>query len=73
MKLCGKQMLMTKPKLLVGMVWCDNVDLALSHSMVKISDDYFLKIKQGEFLNAHITYQSHMSISMFKPSTCAYL
>jgi hypothetical protein len=41
MKSCGKQMLMTKPKLLAGMIWCDNVDLALSLSMVKISDPFF--------------------------------
>jgi hypothetical protein len=41
--------------------------------MVKILDDFFLKIKQSKFLNGHITYQSHMSISMFKPSTYACL
>jgi hypothetical protein len=32
-----------------------------------------LKIKQGKFLNGHIIYQSHMSISMFKPCTYACL
>jgi hypothetical protein len=26
-KLCGKQMLMTKSRLLTSMIWCDNVDL----------------------------------------------
>jgi hypothetical protein len=26
-KLCGKQMLMTKSKVLTSMIWCDNVDL----------------------------------------------
>jgi hypothetical protein len=35
----------------------------------EISDDFFLKIKQGKFLNGHIAYQSHMLISMLKPST----
>jgi hypothetical protein len=34
-KLCGKQMLMTKPRVLTSMIWCDNVDLALSHIMEK--------------------------------------
>jgi hypothetical protein len=34
-KFCGKQMLMTKPRLFTSMIWCDYVDLALSHSMVK--------------------------------------
>jgi hypothetical protein len=28
----------------------------------EISNDFFLKIKQGKFLNGHITYQSHVSI-----------
>jgi hypothetical protein len=32
----------------------------------EISDDFFLKIKQSKFLDGHITYQSHMSISMLK-------
>jgi hypothetical protein len=27
--------------MLTSMIWCDNVNLALSHSMVKISDDFF--------------------------------
>jgi hypothetical protein len=39
----------------------------------EILDDFFLKIKQGKFLDGHITYQSHMSISMHKPSTYACL
>jgi hypothetical protein len=26
-KLCGKQMLMTKSRLLTSMIWCDNVDM----------------------------------------------
>jgi hypothetical protein len=34
-KLCGKQMLMTKPRVLTSMIWCDSVNLDLSHSMVK--------------------------------------
>jgi hypothetical protein len=53
---------MTKPRVLTSKIWCDYVDLALSHSMVKNSDDFFLKIKQDKFLNGHITYQGHMSI-----------
>ena len=72
-KLCGKQILMTESRVLTSMIWCDNVDSALSHSMVKISDDFLLKIKQDKFLNGHITYQSHMSISKYKPSTYACL
>jgi hypothetical protein len=35
----------------------------------EISDGLFLKIKQDKFLGGHITYQSHMSTSMHKPST----
>jgi hypothetical protein len=72
-KLCGQQMLMTKPRVLTSMIWCDDVNLALSHSMVKISDEFLLKIKQDKFLNDHITYPSHMSISKYKPSTYACL
>jgi hypothetical protein len=66
-------MLMTKPKSLTSMIWLDNVDLALYHSMVKISDKFPLKIKQDKFLDGHITYQSHMPISKYKPSTYACL
>jgi hypothetical protein len=55
------------------MIWCDKVNIALSLSMVEISDEFLLKIKQGKFLNGVFTYQSHMSISMLKPSTYAYL
>jgi hypothetical protein len=33
----------------------------------------FEKIKRDKFLNGHITYQSHMLISMYKPSTYACL
>jgi hypothetical protein len=74
MKLCGKQMLMTKPRVLTSMVWCDYFNLAQSHSMVKISDEFLLKkMKQDKFLNGHITYQSHMSLSMHKLSTYACL
>jgi hypothetical protein len=40
---------------------------------IEISDNFLLKIKLCTFLNGHITYQSHMSISMFKPSTYAFL
>jgi hypothetical protein len=39
----------------------------------EISDDFFFKIKIGKFLDGHITYQSHMSMSMHKPSTYACL
>jgi hypothetical protein len=42
-KLCGKRMLMAKPRSLTSMIWYDNVNLALSLSMVKISDDFFRK------------------------------
>jgi hypothetical protein len=72
-KLCGKQMLMTKPRVLTSMIWWYNVDLALSHIMVKISDEFLLKIKLDKFLNGHITYQRHMSISKYKPSTYVWL
>jgi hypothetical protein len=71
--LYGKQMLMTKPRVLTSMIWWDYVDLALSHSIVKISDEFLLKIKQDKFLNCHINYQSHMSISMHEPTTYACL
>jgi hypothetical protein len=64
---------MTKPRLLTSMIWCDNVNLALSHSMVKIWDEFLLKLKQDKFLNGHITYQSHMLISKHKLSTYACL
>jgi hypothetical protein len=66
-------MLMTKSKMLISMIWLDSIDLALSHSMVKISDEFLLKIKQDKFLDGHITYQSHMLISKYKPSTYACL
>jgi hypothetical protein len=42
---------------------------ALSISTVKSQTISFLKIKQGKFLNGYTTYQSHMSISVFKSST----
>jgi hypothetical protein len=38
-------MLMTKPRVLTSKIWCDYVDLALSHSMVKNSDDFFFENK----------------------------
>jgi hypothetical protein len=66
-------MLMTKPRVLTSMILLDNVDLALSHSMVKISNEFLLRVKQDKFLNGHITYQSHMSLSKYKPSTYACL
>jgi hypothetical protein len=66
-------MLMTKPRVLISMIWLDNVDLALSHSLVKSWKNFFLKIKQDKILDGHITYQSQMSISMHKPSTYACL
>jgi hypothetical protein len=66
-------MLMANPRSLTSTIWCEKVNLALSFSIVIISDDFFLKIKQGKFLNDLITYQSHMSISMPKPSTYACL
>jgi hypothetical protein len=31
----GKQILMTKSRLLTSVIWCDNVESALSQSMVK--------------------------------------
>jgi hypothetical protein len=34
---------------------------------------FLLKIKQDKLLNGHITYQSHMSISKYKPCTYACL
>jgi hypothetical protein len=36
-------MLMSKPRVLTtdSMIWSDNGDLALSHSMVKFSGDFF--------------------------------
>jgi hypothetical protein len=71
-KPCGKQMLMTKSRVLTNMIWCDNVDLL--YLIVWWNLGWFLlRIKQGKFLNGHITYQSHMSILMFKPSTYACL
>jgi hypothetical protein len=53
-------MLMSKPRVLTSMIWCDYVSKTL-------------KLKQGKFLNGHITYQRHMSISKYKPSTNACL
>jgi hypothetical protein len=41
-------MLMAKPKMLTSMIWLDNVDLALSHSMVKISNEFLLKNKRTQ-------------------------
>jgi hypothetical protein len=38
-------MLMTKPRVLISMIWLDNVDLALSHSMVKISEEFLFENK----------------------------
>jgi hypothetical protein len=66
-------MLMTRPRVLASMIWLDNIDLTLSRSMVKISDEFLLKIKQDKLLDGHITYQSHMSILRYKPSTYACL
>jgi hypothetical protein len=56
------QMLMTNPKMLISMIWLDNVNLALSHSMVKISNEFLLKIKQDKLLDGLITYQGHILI-----------
>jgi hypothetical protein len=72
-KLCGKQMLMANPRSLTSMIWCDNVNLDLSLSMVKISYEFLLKIKQSKFLDGHTTYQRHMLIQLHKPSTYACL
>jgi hypothetical protein len=55
-------MLMTNPKMLTSMIWLDNVNLALSHSMVKISNEFLLKIKQDKLLDGLITYQGHILI-----------
>jgi hypothetical protein len=38
-------MLMTRPRVLTSMIWLDNVDLALSHSMVKISEEFLFENK----------------------------
>jgi hypothetical protein len=62
------------PNLGCWLVWYVATMLICSISKYgEISDDFFLKIKQGKFLNCHIAYQSHMSISMFKPYTYACL
>jgi hypothetical protein len=53
---------MTKSRVWTSMIWWDNVDLALSHSMVNSRMNFFWKIKQDKFLNGHFTYQSHMSL-----------
>jgi hypothetical protein len=45
LKPCGMQMLMTNPKMLTSMIWLDNVGLALSHSMVKISEEFIFENK----------------------------
>jgi hypothetical protein len=43
------------------LVWYGAAMLICSISKYgEISDDFFLKIKQGKFLDGHITYQSHM-------------
>jgi hypothetical protein len=71
-KLCGKEMLMTKSRVLTSMIWCDKVDLL--YLIVWWNLGWFLfENKKGKFLNGHITYQSHMLISMHKPSTYACL
>ena len=62
-KTLWEQMLMTKPRLLCSMIWCDNVNLALFHNMVKISDDFFWENKHDMFLSGRNTYQSNMLIS----------
>jgi hypothetical protein len=38
-------MLMAKPRSLTSMIWCDNVNLALSHIMVRFSGEFLLKNK----------------------------
>jgi hypothetical protein len=38
-------MLMIRPRVLTTMIWLDNVGLALSHSMVKISEDFVFENK----------------------------
>jgi hypothetical protein len=73
LKLCGMQMLMTNPEMLISMIWWDNVNLALSHSMMKILDEFLLQIKQYKLIDCLITYQSHMTISKYKPSTYSWL
>jgi hypothetical protein len=66
-------MLMTRPRVLTSMMWLDNVVLGLSHSMVKISEECLFENKKDKLFDGHIAYQSHMSISMHKPSTYACL
>jgi hypothetical protein len=62
------------PNLGCWLVWYGATMLICSISKYgEISVDFCLKIKQGKFLNGLTTYQSHMSISMFKPSTYACL
>jgi hypothetical protein len=42
------QMLMTRPRVLTSMIWLDNVSLALSHSMAKISEVSLFENKTRE-------------------------
>jgi hypothetical protein len=39
------QMLMARPSVLTSMIWLDNVILALSQSMVKISQEFLIENK----------------------------
>jgi hypothetical protein len=59
--------------MLTGMIWFDNFNLALSHSMVKISDDFFWenKIKQAHQWSYHLP-KPYVAIKV-KPSTYACL
>jgi hypothetical protein len=38
-------MLMTRPRVLISMIWLENVGLALSHSMVKNSEEILFENK----------------------------
>jgi hypothetical protein len=42
-------MLMTKPRVLTSMIWRDNVNLALSHSTVKISENKTRQVPQWSY------------------------
>jgi hypothetical protein len=62
------------PNLGCWLVWYVETMLILLYLIVWWNLGWFLlKIKQGKFLNGHITYQSHMPISKYKPSTYACL
>jgi hypothetical protein len=63
------------PNLRCWLVWYDAIMLILLYLIVwwKSRMIFLLKIKQDKFLDGHITYQSHMWKSKYKPSTYACL